>query len=434
MQLLSYRSTEIHTLSNQAVWHASRITSIISNIIAVTGLIAISLDQHVPHYNTRMDSPKLKIITDLAEIPAAKWNALADGDPFLSHAYLYALQASGCATGQFGWRAQFITLWQGENLVGALPLYLKMNSHGEHVFDFAWADAYHQNGLHYYPKLVCAVPFTPVTGKRLLAASPRVRELLLDYALQYAKDTGVSSLHCLFPDAADAREMQAQGMMLRQDVQFHWQNAAPMQNRGYRDFDEFLAALSRDKRKRIKQDRRKVQEAGIELQCVTGDNATAEHWAFFAECYAHTRQAHHSPPALNADFFRRIGATLPDHTLLVIATREGRPVASALNIVTGDVLYGRSWGAFEFHPGLHFETCYYQAIEFCIARKIKTFEGGAQGEHKLARGFLPVTTRSAHWLAHPLFSHAVENYLQQETGAISQYVDELNERSPFKHT
>lgn len=383
-----------------------------------------------------MNAPTLKIIENLADIDAADWDALAGNDPFLSHAYLYALQESGCATAQFGWQAQFITLWRDGRLLAAMPLYRKMNSYGEHVFDFAWADAYYRNGLRYYPKLVCMVPFTPVTGKRLLVAAcpeaAELRALLLSSALRFARDAGVSSLHCLFPDEADTREMQAQGMMLRQDVQFHWQNSVPLQNRGYRDFDEFLAALSRDKRKRIKQERRKVQEAGIQLQCVTGENATPEQWAFFASCYAHTRQMHHSPPALNADFFQRIGATLPGNTLLVIATREGRPIASALNLFTEDVLYGRSWGAFEYHPGLHFEACYYQAIEFCIARNIRIFEGGAQGEHKLARGFLPVTTRSAHWLAHPQFSRAVEDYLQQETGAISEYVDELNERSPFK--
>lgn len=246
------------------------------------------------------------------------------------------------------------------------------------------------------------------------------------------KDTGVSSLHCLFLHEADAREAQAQGMMLRHDVQFHWQNALSTEDRCYRDFEEFLAALSRDKRKRIKQERRKVREAGITLQCVTGDVASTEQWAFFASCYAHTRRLHHSPPALNDYFFQRIGATLPQHTLLVIASRDGKPIASALNIVTDDVLYGRSWGAFEYHPGLHFEACYYQAMEFCIARGIKTFEGGAQGEHKLARGFLPVTTTSAHWLEHPEFSRAVEDYLQRESGAISGYVDELKERSPFK--
>jgi predicted N-acyltransferase len=266
-----------------------------------------------------------------------------------------------------------------------------------------------------------------VTGKRLLAATSDVRELLLSSALQFAKDAGVSSLHCLFLDEADAQLTQAHGTMTRQDVQFHWHNA------GYRDFEDFLAALSRDKRKRIKQDRRKVQEAGISLQCVTGDVATAKQWAFFASCYAHTRQIHHSPPALNGDFFQRIGAAMPQHTLLVIASREGRPIASALNIVTEDVLYGRSWGAFEFHSGLHFEACYYQAIEFCIAHGIGTFEGGAGGEHKLARGFLPVTTHSAHWLAHPQFARAVEDYLQRESDAILEYVDELKERSPFKH-
>jgi uncharacterized protein len=377
-----------------------------------------------------MDTPILKIIEDLAEISPADWDALAGGDPFVSHAYLYALQASRCATAEFGWLAQHLTLWQDKRLVGAMPLYVKNNSYGEHVFDFAWADAYRQNGLRYYPKLVCTVPFTPVRGARLLAApgadGDKVRGLLLGTALQFAQDIGVSSLHCLFLNETDAQLAQAHGMLLRQDVQFHWRNP------GYKNFDDYLAALSRDKRKRIKQDRRKVQEAGITIQCATGENTTADQWAFFASCYAHTRQIHHSPPALNDDFFHRIGVAMPQHTLLFIASREGRPIASALNIVTKDVLYGRSWGAFEFHPGLHFEACYYQAIEFCIARGIGTFEGGAGGEHKLARGFLPVTTCSAHWLAHPQFVRAVEDYLQRESDAILEYVDDLNERSPFK--
>ncbi len=383
-----------------------------------------------------MDAPTLKIIEDLAEIPAADWDVLAGDDPFLSHAYLYALQASGCTTAQFGWQAQFITLWQDGRLLGAMPLYLKMNSYGEHVFDFAWAQAYQQHGLSYYPKLVCTVPFSPVTGARFLVApgadANEVRGRLLRGALELAKDADVSSLHCLFLNEADTQVAQAQGMMLRQDVQFHWHNRVDSENRRYRDFDDYLAALSRDKRKRIKQERRKVQESGVTLQSVTGEHATAEQWAFFAACYTHTRQLHHSPPALNTDFFQRIGTALPGNTLLVVASREGRMIASALNLFTADTLYGRSWGTFEFHSGLHFEACYYQAIEFCIARGIKTFEGGAGGEHKLARGFLPVTTHSAHWLAHPEFARAVEDYLQRETSAISHYVDELNERSPFK--
>ena len=373
-----------------------------------------------------MDQPTLKIIENLADISAAEWDVLAGDDPTLAHAFFLALQESGCAMPQFGWQAQFLTLWQDARLLGAMPLYLKMNSFGEHVFDFAWADAYQRHGLHYYPKLVCTVPFTPVSGRRLLAASAEVRSLLLQHALQYARDSGVSSLHCLFLNEADALEAQTQGMMLRQDVQFHWHNP------DYRDFDDYLSTLSRDKRKRIKQERRKVQEAGIELHCVSGEQATMEQWAFFASCYLHTLHLHHSPHQLNADFFQRISTALPQHTLLVIASRAGHPIASALNYMTKEALYGRSWGTFEFHSGLHFEVCYYQAIEYCIAHKLKTFEGGAGGEHKLARGFLPVTTRSAHWLAHPQFARAVEDYLQEESVAIAEYVDELNRRSPFR--
>lgn len=373
-----------------------------------------------------MNSPTLKIIEDITELPAADWNVLTGDDPFLSHAYLFALQASGCTTAQFGWQAQFITLWQDDKLVGAMPLYVKMNSYGEHVFDFAWADAYHRHGLHYYPKMICAVPFTPVTGARLLAATTELRDLLLSHALQLAKKLGVSSLHGLFFNEVDTQVAHAQGMMLRQDVQFHWRNA------GYKHFDAYLAALSHDKRKRIKQERRKVQEAGIQIECIKGEHTTPEQWKFFASCYANTRQQHHSPPALNDDFFLSIGTTLPKNTLLVIASRDGNPIASALNLMTNDVLYGRSWGTFEFHSGLHFEVCYYQAIEFCIAHGIQTFEGGAGGEHKLARGFLPTVTRSVHWLARPEFANAVEAFLKCEEKAVVNYVDVLNERSPFK--
>ena len=373
-----------------------------------------------------MPAPTLKILDNLADIPETQWDALTGGDPTLSHAFFLALQASGCAMPKYGWQAQFITLWQNENLVGAMPLYLKMNSFGEHVFDFAWADAYRQHGLRYYPKLVCTVPFTPVTGNRFLAQTDEIKSLLLQHALQLAKDTGVSSLHCLFLNDADIQVAQEQGMMLRQDVQFHWHNL------GYRDFDDYLSTLSRDKRKRIKQERRKVQEADVQIDCISGQHATPEQWAFFASCYLHTLQLHNSPHQLNADFFQRIGAALPQNTLLVIASRGGRPIASALNYKTDSALYGRSWGTFEFHSGLHFEVCYYQAIEYCIRHNIRTFEGGAGGEHKLSRGFMPVTTRSAHWLAHPQFSLAVENYLRQEDEAIAEYVDELYRHSPFK--
>jgi len=366
----------------------------------------------------------LRVVEDLAGIPAGDWNALAGNQPFLRHEFFAALHETGCASERAGWLPQFITLWDGKRLRGALPLYLKSHSYGEYVFDWAWADAYARHGLEYYPKLLAAVPFSPVTGSRMLARDPQVRAQLVAAALELAR--GVSSLHVLFPPEAEARELEAAGMMLRRGVQFHWLNA------GYRDFGEFLAALTHDKRKKIKQERRRVSEAGITFRRKVGAEITREDWRFFTRCYNLTYRAHHSSPYLNLAFFTRLGETLPDHVLLVLAERDGRPLASALNVFTGDALYGRYWGATEHVPCLHFETCYYQALEFCIERGIRAFEGGAQGEHKLARGFEPVTTYSSHWLAHPAFADAVERYLQRETGGIEAYVDELNERSALR--
>ncbi len=307
-----------------------------------------------------------------------------------------------------------------------MPLYLKAHSYGEYVFDWAWADAYRRFGHRYYPKLLCAVPFTPITGKRLLAQTPEQRLLLLNAALELARESGASSLHCLFPQDAEAHQLQSQGLLLREGVQFHWNNP------GYRDFAEFLETLSHRKRKNIRHERRKVQDAGITCEWLEGTAITEAHWRFFTACYNHTYHEHYSTPYLNLEFFMRLGETLPQHMLLIVARREGVPLAAALNFHNQERLYGRYWGSLEFVPGLHFETCYYQAIEFCIARGLRCFEGGAQGEHKIARGFLPVTTWSAHWLAHPQFAQAVEKYLGQETRGITHYIDELQEHSPFK--
>jgi len=374
----------------------------------------------------------LRIIEDLAEIPAAQWDALravTPGDnPFLAYAFLRALQDSRCASPTTGWTPQFITLWQENELIGAMPLYIKSHSWGEFVFDWAWAEAYERHGLHYYPKLVSSVPFTPVSSARLLAASDAVRAKLIAAALQLAKDSGASSLHCLFPPESQALEMRQHGMLLRKGVQFHWRNP------GYVDFADYLSGMRRDKRKKIQQERRRVNDAGIHFEHLRGEQITPEHWQFFMRCYARTHQQFNSPQALNLDFFLRIGAEMPENLLLIIAFKGDQPVASALNFYDAQALYGRSWGTLEYHDGLHFETCYYQATEFCIANRIATFEGGAQGEHKLARGFLPVTTWSAHWLAHPRFASAVEEFLQRESGGIERYVDELNENSPFKRT
>jgi predicted N-acyltransferase len=366
----------------------------------------------------------VRIVEDLAQVPAAEWNALAGSQPFLRHEFFGALHETGCAGPDAGWLPQFVTLWDGKRLRGALPLYVKSHSYGEYVFDWAWADAYARHGLEYYPKLLSAVPFSPVTGTRLLARDPGVRAQLVAAALELAR--GVSSLHVLFPPEAEARELEAAGMMLRRGVQFHWLNP------GYRDFGEFLAALTHDKRKKIRQERRRVGEAGITFRRKVGAEITREDWRFFTRCYNLTYRAHHSSPYLNLAFFTRLGETLPDHLLLVLAEREGRPLASALNVFTTDALYGRYWGAVEHVPCLHFETCYYQALEFCIERGIGAFEGGAQGEHKLARGFLPESTWSAHWLAHPQFADAVERFLAREAQGVARYADELAEHSPFR--
>lgn len=307
-----------------------------------------------------------------------------------------------------------------------MPLYLKSHSYGEYVFDWAWADAYRRNGLDYYPKLLSAIPFTPVTGPRLLAKNDEDRLALAQTALTFAMELKVSSLHILFPTENEAKLMEGAGMLLRHGVQFHWNNG------GYGTFDDFLAVMSHDKRKKVKQERRKVRDAGIEFEHLVGKDITPDHWRFFHDCYVNTYRLHHSTPYLNLEFFTQLGEKMPENVLLVLAKRDGKPIASALNMFSGDKLFGRYWGAMEFHSGLHFEACYYQAIEFCINRGIKIFEGGAQGEHKIARGLLPIETWSAHWLADPRFFESIGRYLNNEAEGVSLYVDELNERKPFK--
>ena len=370
----------------------------------------------------------IQVVDSLASIPASDWDALAGHHPLLSHAFLHALQESGCVSAETGWAPCHITLWRDNRLAAAMPLYLKSHSYGEYVFDWAWADTYQRHGLRYYPKLLNAVPFTPVTGPRLLALSDADRSTLLDAALAFARDSGVSSLHCLFPAEPEVAAFESAGMMLRASVQFHWRNE------GFSDFEDFLGRMNHDKRKKIRQERRKVRDAGIEFRRLRATEATEADWRFFVECYDRTYRAHHSSPYLNLDFFLRLAQAMPEQLLLILGYREGVPVASAFNIIGEDTLFGRYWGTREFHSGLHFESCYYQAIEFCIAEKLGSFEGGAQGEHKLARGLLPQRTVSAHWLAHPEFAEAVTRFLRKEASGIEHYVDELSEHSPFKQS
>ena len=370
----------------------------------------------------------IKVAESPAAIDRAEWNALVSASPapspFLRHEFLAALDATGCASARAGWRPRFLTLRRAGRLAAAMPLYAKSHSWGEFVFDWAWADAYRRHGLAYYPKLVAAVPFTPVAGTRLLAANDDDRRALLRAAVAMSAD--YSSLHVLFPTREEAALAENEGLMLRRGVQFHWTND------GYASFDDFLATLSHDKRKKIRQERRKVGEAGVTLRRLVGDEITAADWRFFYRCHERTYHARGSEPYLSLEFFERIGAALPEHMLLVLAERDGKPIAVALDLFTPDALYGRYWGAVEHVPGLHFEACYYQGIEFAIERGVRVFEGGAQGEHKLARGFLPVETLSAHRLTHPEFAQAVQRFLDRESSGVERYIDELNEHAPFR--
>jgi predicted N-acyltransferase len=366
----------------------------------------------------------LDIVESLGGVDAQEWNRLAGGNPFVRHEFLSALIETGCASARTGWSPRFLLLRRAGALAGAMPLFLKSHSYGEYVFDWAWADAYARHGLDYYPKLLGAVPFTPVTGPRLLAASEREREALLAAALELARDA--SSLHVLFPTEAEARLMQRQGMLLRRTVQFHWRNE------GYADFEAFLARLTHAKRKNIRQERRRVRDAGVSVRRLRGAAIERGHWELFHRGYRGTYAAHRSSPYLNLAFFLRLGATQPEHTLMILAERNGAPIAAALCLVDSEAIYGRYWGALEHVPLLHFECCYYQAIEFAIENRLRYFEGGAQGEHKLFRGLLPVETVSAHWLAHPAFARAIEDYLERETSGIGRYVNELNEHTPFR--
>ncbi|MBI3230586.1 MAG: N-acetyltransferase [Burkholderiales bacterium] len=379
------------------------------------------------HYRTQ--------ISKLSAIGQAAWDNLlaqqSDSTPFLSYAFLQALHETGCATAETGWQEHYLSVWQDDlagksRLVAALPLYLKMHSYGEYVFDWAWAEAYQRHGLEYYPKLLSSIPFTPVAGNRLLAVDAAARAALLQALAQLRQEPGISSTHVLFPTQVESELLRESGMMIRQAVQFHWQN------RGFQDFAHFLASLEQKKRKNIAAERRKVAQAGVTLERILGAQVSLTQWRFFAACYAHTYKAHFSTPYLNLDFFLQLAQTMPDNLLLIIASKEGKNIASALVVYDEQTLYGRYWGCLQDLPCLHFETAYYQPLEFCIERQLQSFEGGAQGEHKMARGFLPHTTYSAHHLQHPSFANAVEHFLAREQCNVSEYVQHLEGRNPFR--
>ncbi|MGA7801892.1 MAG: GNAT family N-acetyltransferase [Gammaproteobacteria bacterium] len=376
---------------------------------------------------------KLQQLECIDDIPAEQWNQLVgDTNPFLRHEFLSALEHNACVGENYGWLPRHLVALDADNrLQGAIPMYAKYNSYGEFVFDWAWADAYERAGLPYYPKLVSAVPYTPATGSRLLVAenNPRaaeIRHFLSSQSLEYARDCGVSSLHWLFPNAAETRDLADQGLLLRLGCQFQWENA------GYRDFEDFLDRFSSQKRKKVRRERKRVSEAGVELQVVHGHEASDEHWRTAHHYYHSTFEKKWGYPTLNLGFFREIGLTMGDRVVLVFAYHGGRPVAGAINLRGRDALYGRHWGCdAEFHS-LHFEACYYQGIDYCIRNGLKRFEPGAQGEHKISRGFLPTPTWSAHWIADGRFRQAIGDFLQRETVAMEQYMEELAEHAPYK--
>ena len=367
-------------------------------------------------------------LSSISDVPAAQWDALAQGHPLVSHAYLEAMESTHCAEERTGWIPQHLALLRSGALRAAMPLYAKTHPWGEYVFDHAWAHAYERYGMDYYPKLVCAVPFTPVPGPRILGLDHNDRHSLLEAAKALVQNEGYSSLHVLFPHEEDHRVLDRAGLLFRSNVQFHWQD------QGYADMDAFLAAMSQPKRKKLRQERRKLHDADIRFHWLTGSEIDSATLRFVYLCYVRTYLDHGNAPYLNLDFFERIYDRLGASLVVVLAERKGVPIAAALNIRHGERLFGRYWGCKEFVPGLHFETCYLQGIEYCLANGISVFEGGAQGEHKLARGMLPVRTVSAHWINDPVFGRAVADFLQREGRLIDSYLTEMLEHSPFRRS
>lgn len=372
---------------------------------------------------------QISILDSPSDLKADTWQSFCQKNPFASPDFLQTLHTSTCVAPECGWYAQYLYLQDEQQTpLGLMPLYVKTHSRGEFVFDMAWANAFERHGLAYYPKLVCSIPFTPVTGPRLLANNAQHKRILAEQAIEIAKRMGVSSLHILFPHHDDLNILRECGYMIREDVQFHWHNP------DYASFEDFLKQLNYDKRKKIRQDRKKVLAAGVNFRHLRGRDIEPETLDFFISCYQNTYYERGREPYLNREFFHAYLQKCPENVLLVLALKNNQPIACALNIIGDDTVYGRYWGAHEFIPGLHFETCYMQGIEFCIDNKFRYFEGGAQGEHKLARGLLPVTTYSAHWIARKDFAAAIEAFLDAETRQVEKYVDMLSTHSPFRQT
>jgi len=383
--------------------------------------------------NSLKSAGQARLLTSIEDVTPGEWNALVDGgEPFLRHEFLAALERQGCVGGTSGWTPSHLVVHDTDTgvLAAAMPLYRKMHSWGEFVFDFAWAQAYARHGLEYYPKLVSAIPFTPAGGPRLLTrqgedAVARRRQLL-DAALDFARNEGLSSLHVLFPGRTQAQELNDAGLLLRRDCQFHWHN------RGYDSFDAYLGTFTAEKRKKARRERRRVREAGVEFRTLRGDELDPALWRMVYGFHADTFLRHGHTPYLSLDFFKEVARTLPESVVVQLALHGRERVAAAICFRGSNTLYGRYWGSrAEFHS-LHFETCYHQGIEYCIREGLQRFEPGTQGEHKVSRGFEPVFTWSAHWIADSRFAAAIDDYLRREGRAVSGYAAEIGEHVPYK--
>ena len=378
-----------------------------------------------------MEQTTVKILHGIQEIEATTWDSCALAsppyNPFLSHKFLLALEQSKSVAPESGWQPFHLLVENADQLIGVVPMYLKSHSQGEYVFDYGWADAWQRAGGQYYPKLQSSVPFTPATGPRLLALNPNEENLnlLLNATIEVAQETKVSSLHMTFMPKKQWDIANEQGFLSRIDQQFHWHNA------GYQTFDDFLADLASKKRKNLKRERRDALENGISIEWATGDTITEEHWEAFYRFYVDTGARKWGTPYLTRDFFSLIGETLPEDILLIMAKRNNAYIAGALNFIGGDTLFGRNWGCIEDHRFLHFEVCYYQAIDFAIQHNLKKVEAGAQGSHKVARGYLPQATYSAHWISDPNFKDAVKRFLDEERRYVEEDIAYIEGRSPF---
>lgn len=369
---------------------------------------------------------QLRVLPSLAALCAAQWDGLHDGsNPFISHAFLSGLEQHGCLRPEWGWQAQHLSLWRDDELIAAAPGYLKQNSHGEFVFDHAWANAYARHGLEYFPKWLCGVPYSPVTGPRLLAHYDADRQALIEAIVRHVQDNDLSSAHINF-HLADEDPLFGAQWLQRDDVQFQWRRQPDWKN-----FDDFIGAMDHKRRKNIRQERAKVVRAGISFVVRHGDEASADELRAMHGFYLQTFAEYGNAPALTLAFLRHMAEQMPRQLVLFLAIQDGEPIAGALCLRGADTLYGRYWGGATL-PGLHFETCYYQGIEYCLREGLQRFEPGAQGEHKLARGFLPTQVRSHHWLAHPQFREAARDWCGHERGDVATYAADLMRHSPFK--